>query len=569
MPRVVRKKKPLVPTQRTGCRLQKATRSADDVAVMARRLRVAAIVLWCAEGLVQPRLRQRRRLFAEQESRGLLTAGNGAYLQGHLDEAFSLYTSCVEAGEFPWACDCAVNLASVVLDRDGDLDKAEQWYRRALDAAEKGAWGASAGQAYFHVDAAHNLASLLQTRADDAHKIEDRRRLLYEAAVAYKSVVLADDSRWDAWANLGSAMLDAEGPKLDAVRCLQKAILKAEQVEEAYEASADGRLGSVRHALATAYYGLGSALGHLSEDEVKLAARSPDILLLEENASDQARIVADTAANALRSAMRLAGGDMKLRAKAEHGLAAVEHDARRTRASPTFVRALFDDFAATFDDQLVQDLNYKVPEIVAERAAARRPDGYELALDAGCGTGLLGVAGLAVAKLVGADVSAKMCQVARDRRWPDGTNVYDAVVEGDLLDPSLYDRLALDDQPDLVAAADVLCYFGDLQPLFDLWLRVLKPDGDLLFTVETLHPDSEHADLDWELAASGRYAHATTYVKAAAAKAGFETLDAQPVVARLERGKPVDATLFLLHKPGRPADAPPDVSSSTDSPGSP
>jgi len=255
----------------------------------------------------------------------------------------------------------------------------------------------------------------------------------------------------------------------------------------------------------------------------------------------------------------LAGGDDALKAKAEHGLAAISDAAPETRASPAFLRALFDDFATTFDDQLVNDLDYRVPALVARAARDRRPtDGYDVALDAGCGTGLLGLEALAVARLVGADVSSKMCAAARARTWDDGSKVYDAVFEGDLLDADLY-KAALappsDDDPtsanhlkaDLVAAADVLCYFGDLTAILARWADAIRPGGDAIFTVEALDDDCR----SWVLEPSGRYAHSKAHVAATAAAAGFDVVQADPIVARLERGLPVRAFLVVLEKTQR------------------
>lgn len=508
---------------------------------------------WQAPGMLSIRGAQQQQQQAEEtESKSLLTRGNALYLRGQLDGAVAAYSRCVSLGEFPWACDCAVNLGSVILDRDGDEAGAEMLYRSALAAAEYGNWPVPEGAkkdppgrpalSFFHVDAAHNLASLLQTMAAAATKSDDRQRSLRQAAELYRKVVLTDESRWDAWANLGSAMIDAGLPRLDAAKCLQRAILLAEKVETEYEKNRDGRLTSVLHALATAYYGLGSALAHLTPDEARQALHDDELVLLD--GSDDP--LAESASNALRTALALSGGDARLRAKAEHALAAVRHEPTK-RASPAFVRALFDEFASTFDEQLLNDLDYHVPELLAERARERRPEsGYDVALDAGCGTGLLGVSGLAVARLVGADISSKMCAASRAREWADGTKVYNLVLEGDLLDPELYvEALGGNARFDLIAAADVLCYFGDLEPILALWAAALGPGGDAIFTVEAL---PEKSALPWELASSGRYAHSTDHVRQAAQKAGLELAAASSIVARLERGEPVQATLVVLHK---------------------
>ena len=89
-----------------------------------------------------------------------------------------------EAGAAAGSVDCRVNLASVCLD-SGDEAAAEQLYREALADA-------------FHLDAAQNLAGVLQARGG----YESTR----EASLLLRDVVRADPTRWDAWANLGSAL---------------------------------------------------------------------------------------------------------------------------------------------------------------------------------------------------------------------------------------------------------------------------------------------------------------------------------------------------------------------------
>ena len=43
---------------------------------------------------------------------------------------------------------------------------------------------------------------------------------------------------------------------------------------------------------------------------------------------------------------------------------------------------------------------------------------------------------------------------------------------------------------DLVVAADVLSYVGDLQPTFELVSKVLRPGGHFAFTVESTSEDA-------------------------------------------------------------------------------
>ena len=109
-----------------------------------------------------------------------LTEGNTCYMAGDLAGAKEFY----EAGAAAGSVDCRVNLASVCLD-SGDEAAAEQLYREALADA-------------FHLDAAQNLAGVLQARGG----YESTR----EASLLLRDVVRADPTRWDAWANLGSAL---------------------------------------------------------------------------------------------------------------------------------------------------------------------------------------------------------------------------------------------------------------------------------------------------------------------------------------------------------------------------
>ena len=59
--------------------------------------------------------------------------------------------------------------------------------------------------------------------------------------------------------------------------------------------------------------------------------------------------------------------------EAKHALSALVADPTVTTASTAYITSLFDEYAATFDKALVQDLNYTAPqkihEVVSELAA--------------------------------------------------------------------------------------------------------------------------------------------------------------------------------------------------------
>ena len=517
----------------------------------------------------------------------LLADGNGHYLRGSLEAARECYSECLRMGEYPVACDCAVNLGSVELDLSNDQFRAEILYRLAIDSVKRGSWALDdetfdertvLSEELTHVDGAHNLASLLQSQAYQATDANERRSLLFQAAKLYKSVVTSEPSRWDAWANLGSAMLDSNAPYLDCARCLQRGIVGAETLEKRLEASEDRQgLATVRSALATAYYGFGDALSKLLDDSVHenmllAAVQDDDLILLQrlkENSPslddsssssfstdrvEEARsVIIESAANAFRTAIYLqpeATTDSNLKAKAAHALDALSGDTETTRASATFVKALFDDFASTFDDQLVDGLEYRVPKLIGERLDKT----YEAVLDAGCGTGLFGVELRKKnkdAKLLGIDLSENMCQVAREKtlEGDDEKLVYDAVLVGDLCDDAIFEaarKKNIKGHFDLVAAADVFCYLGDLEPVLSRFFNALKTNGETIFTVETLVDARQ--DQSWKLQRNGRYAHDPAYVEHLATSLGFRCDAMDDVVARLEQGIPVASTLFRLTK---------------------
>jgi predicted TPR repeat methyltransferase len=95
---------------------------------------------------------------------------------------------------------------------------------------------------------------------------------------------------------------------------------------------------------------------------------------------------------------------------------------------------------------------------------------------------------------------------------------------------------------DLLLAADVLVYLGDLAPLFAECARILKPGGLFAFTVEHLADGRPYA-----LQASRRYAHSRSYVEALAGS-GLALLRLDEVSTRSDRGQPVPGLLAAMRR---------------------
>lgn len=82
---------------------------------------------------------------------------------------------------------------------------------------------------------------------------------------------------------------------------------------------------------------------------------------------------------------------------------------------------------------------------------------------------------------------------------------------------------------DVVLAADVLIYIGDLAELFEVVARAPVLGDVFAFSVELLAQGS------YRLQSNGRYAHALTYLRSQAAAAGMSTVSIEPVDIRTER----------------------------------
>jgi predicted TPR repeat methyltransferase len=219
---------------------------------------------------------------------------------------------------------------------------------------------------------------------------------------------------------------------------------------------------------------------------------------------------------------------------ATHLLAAATGKSTPDRANDEYVKQLFDDFAASFDENLTS-LGYRAPELIVERLREVLGSGGGLAiLDAGCGTGWCGpLLRPLVSRLVGVDLSKGMVEKARSR------GSYDELVVQEL---SQFMR----DHPntfDVVASADTLVYFGSLEEPLAAARKCLREGGILVFTVERLDPavSSER----YRLETHGRYSHSEPYVRDAVAAAGFGDITLRTETLRRERGADVRGHLVL------------------------
>lgn len=205
--------------------------------------------------------------------------------------------------------------------------------------------------------------------------------------------------------------------------------------------------------------------------------------------------------------------------------------------SEGYVRRLFDDYAIRFDRHLTNSLKYRAPEILLDavrRAASRKPREFRFgaALDLGCGTGLAGEVFRPVCgHLAGVDLSPSMVKKARRKL------LYDELADGELVE---WLAARPDASADLVLAADVFVYLGDLRGVFGQVARVLAREGFFAFTVQS------HEGRGAILGQDMRYAHAEEHLRALAGEAGLQVVLSEPAVTREDRGQPVPGRAMVL-----------------------
>lgn len=240
------------------------------------------------------------------------------------------------------------------------------------------------------------------------------------------------------------------------------------------------------------------------------------------------------AAHAFHQA-RMHGADEEL-----HGyyLAAVGAGAAPAAAPALYVETLFDDYAQTFADHVVEVLDYRAHSALAqaiESTASGRT--FSRALDLGCGTGLCGaLLRPMVRHLSGVDLSGRMLVQA------EATAAYDILVRQDIVEflratPSTFD---------LVTAADVFIYVGDLSAAFAAVRRVLEPGGVFGFSVELTAQETD----SFRLLPSLRYAHGEDHLRGLARQYGFRVLRTDRGTLRQDQRRPIDGLFMCLTPTG-------------------
>ncbi len=160
-------------------------------------------------------------------------------------------------------------------------------------------------------------------------------------------------------------------------------------------------------------------------------------------------------------------------------------------------RALYDDWAASYERNLQGDYGYVAPGIAVAAFAARCTDRGARILDLGCGTGLVGqaLAAAGYGRIDGVDISPGMLGQARAK------GVYGDLIEADLTRP-----FGLDAAYD--AAIAVGCFGGGhVGPEhIALMIDCVRPGGPLVLYMNAIPYDADDYPAHFaRLEAEGRW----------------------------------------------------------------
>ena len=374
-----------------------------------------------------------------------------------------------------------------------------------------------------------------------------------EAIVAFGKAIAIDDAHAPSYANLAKTLY-ASGRFLDASAAAERAVeLRPSDVGSlailGTSLLALGRAGKsipllkravalsggradIRGALARAHDAVGDFEAALAELRAGLAAdpKNDECLRLAARFEARERELKKMAED-VKAVAEVKPGDKS----ADFLHRAFTRAGGADRAPDDYVIQLFDRYAGLFDEHLLKALNYSAHKVVAEGVAtALEGKVAPRVLDLGCGTGLCGeLLRPHAGHLEGVDLSEEMLNRARARGH------YDALHRAEIVK-----HLDGGGEPfDVVTAADVFVYFGDLGPAFRAVHRRLAPDGLFVLTVEWQDVPG------YRLTESGRFKHGPDHI-VESAKGLFEFDTVSNVVLRAEAGEPVLGLLCILKPTG-------------------
>ena len=414
-----------------------------------------------------------------------------AHKEGRLTEAGKAYLDILK--ENPDSGLVLNALGTVFLDQC-QPDKAKQVFEKAAHLTPP------------NLSACYNLARLKQMEKD------------YNGAIGIYRAVVEQEPRFGlAWNNLGVVYREVGQPD-EAISCFRRAVAFAPDLAEAWNnlGVAQDEFHLIENAsqsykkaielkpdYKTAHFNLGVSLQKL--ERFKEAEDHYNIVLEIDPDDEAARFMRQS-----------------LGATTPPDAVPAEH-----------VRNIFDQCAGTFEKILVDDLEYKTPELLFRLVLPYLTEKM-VVLDLGCGTGLGSHFYRPYAKsLTGVDVSSKMLQKASEK------NIYDALMAFDILQ-----NWAFPQPFDLIYSSDVFVYIGNLNPILRSASSYLVCGGMIAFSVEKLKDDRT----GYRLFPSGRYAHSRQYIERSLRDHGLELIETSESIIRKQSGGDVEGLLIVAKK---------------------
>jgi predicted TPR repeat methyltransferase len=378
-----------------------------------------------------------------------------------------------------------------------------------------------------------------------------------QAAACFEQALAIDPADAVACLKLGDALMDLHDHER-ALASYRRALALRTPFPEAHHnlAAALLHLGDPKAAIqecqqaiaqrpvyALALNTLGAALAKVGKVDEAIAALQQAIHFRPQyaNACHNLGNVLDQAGRAgeAKEAYRAALAINPALEEAHYDLAALGAEPPPPSTPLPYLMRLFDTYASSFDQHLVETLNYQVPEMLYEAVMATTKARAGLdAIDLGCGTGLVGKVFRGMAgRLTGIDVSPGMIEQAKRRQ------VYDQLVLGDVVNY----LQARKDACDLVLAADVFIYIGDVAPVFQAVRQLLRPGGLFAFSLETT------TQAEYLLQRNRRYAQSLAYIQRLAGEHNLATALVNPVKLRRHGDQGAAGLIVVLQADQQPA----------------
>ena len=219
--------------------------------------------------------------------------------------------------------------------------------------------------------------------------------------------------------------------------------------------------------------------------------------------------------------------------------ASVLEDKKTKKADTEYIQKIFDAFADDFDQTLC-GLEYMVPQYIAEMVQKYfKKDFWRKTkyLDLGCGTGLCAAyvkPVLGFHSTTGVDLSPKMLQKAASK------HLYDRLENKEIIEFLFSETSTYQ----LVTAADVLTYFGDLRQIFEGVAKILDLNGMFIFSIS----ENTLSESDYALTPSGRFVHKLDYILALLKKTGYSKVSQSKRALRNEGDKVVYGHIIVAEK---------------------